>query len=76
MAVAITKDNLFRQVARMSATTKAGMTDLAVRSILDAETSLRDAKTARLRSARLEREAQIAASQQLPKPRSVKARRK
>lgn len=76
MAVAITKDNLFRQVARMSATTKAGMTDLAVRSILDAETSLRDAKTARLRSARLEREAQIAASQPVPKPRPVKARRK
>lgn len=60
MAMAITKTNLFRPVTRISATTRAGMTDLAVRSILEEEANRREAKTALLRKARLEQEAQIA----------------
>lgn len=50
----VTKQTLFRP-SRMES--KADATTTAARSIIDSETSARDAKVARLRKARLDREA-------------------
>lgn len=57
MAETITKDNLFRTV-RPGSQTKADLTDSAARAIMKAEADSREAKTQRLRQARLEMEAQ------------------
>lgn len=62
MAKSITRNNLFQQMIRTPATAKAVMTDDAVRKIVEVETADRDAKTARLRKARLEFEAREASS--------------
>ena len=56
MSRVITQDNLFRPV-RSKAETKAEITDQTARSIVGAEAERRDAKTARLRKARLASEA-------------------
>jgi hypothetical protein len=72
MSAIITKDNLFRP-ARSKAETKADITDSAARAIIDAEAEKREAKTERLRKARLKMEAeQAAASDAAPekKPRA------
>ncbi|WP_028032350.1 hypothetical protein [Chelativorans sp. J32] len=71
----VTKDNLFRKKGT-SAENKAATTDKAFREIIEAEARSREAKTARLRNARLEHEAQqasIAPANEKPK-RSSKAR--
>jgi hypothetical protein len=57
MAEPITKDNLFRTV-RSGPQTKADLTDSAARAIMKAEADSREAKTQRLRQARLEMEVQ------------------
>jgi copper oxidase (laccase) domain-containing protein len=57
MAETITKDNLFR-AARPGPQTKADLMDSAARAIMKAEADSREAKTQRLRQARLEMEAQ------------------
>lgn len=69
MAETITKDNLFR-VARPGPKTKADFTDSAARTIIKAEADSREAKTQRLRLARLEMEAQ----QPEPAPTNTKRR--
>ncbi|WP_159586595.1 hypothetical protein [Chelativorans xinjiangense] len=56
MTQAITKDTLFRPT-RPNAATKADITDRTARAIIDAEAARREAKTERLRQARLEMEA-------------------
>ncbi len=64
MSSAITEHNLFKP--RPSRTeTKADVTSHVARAIVGAETERREAKTARLRQARLENEARLAA---LPLP--------
>lgn len=64
----ITEHNLFRPVRAKS--TKADITDHTARAIIDAEAERRDAKTARLRAARLAKEAVL-----IPAPSPVKRRR-
>lgn len=56
MTAIITKDNLFR-ATRSKAETKAQVTDNAARAIIDAEVDSREAKTERLRQARMKMEA-------------------
>jgi hypothetical protein len=73
MTAIITKDNLFRPT-RSKAETKAQVTDNAARAIIDAEADSREAKTERLRKARLKMEAEQAESAE-PKP-EKKARAK
>ncbi|WP_163271287.1 hypothetical protein [Chelativorans alearense] len=70
MTQAITKDTLFRPT-RPNAATKADITDRTARAIIDAEAARREAKTERLRQARLEMEAQ----QPKPAPAKAKARK-
>lgn len=72
MSRVITQDNLFRPV-RSKAETKAEITDQTARSIVGAEAERRDAKTARLRKARLDSEAKAAAAETPAKPRSKTA---
>ena len=55
----LTKDTLFKP-ARSKAETKAEITDRTVREILDDEVAKRRAKTAKLRAARLAKEAEDA----------------
>jgi len=62
----VTKDNLFRKKGT-SAENKAATTDKAFRDIVEAEARSRDAKTARLRQARLEKEAQEPVVPEKPK---------
>lgn len=69
MAVAITKDNLFRS-APTPPRSKAELTDSASRAIIQAEADTREAKTRRLRQARLQMEARQ------PKPAPAKGRGK
>ena len=52
MTKAMTEHNLFHPLQRRAAT-KADITDEAARAITNAETEQRNAKTARLRAARL-----------------------
>ncbi|MGY6707306.1 MAG: hypothetical protein ACXIVF_03180 [Rhizobiaceae bacterium] len=59
MTTILTKDNLFRPT-RSKAETKAQTTDNAARAIIDAEVDSREAKTERLRQARLKMEAEQA----------------
>lgn len=59
MSAIITKENLFRPT-RSKAETKAQITDSAARAIIDAEVDSREAKTERLRKARLKMEAEQA----------------
>lgn len=61
MAHTITKDNLFRPMPPKPQS-KAEITDSTSRAIIEAEAEKRDAKTRRLRQARLEMEALQAAS--------------
>jgi hypothetical protein len=68
MSSHITEHNLFRPVRSKS--TKADITDHTARTILEAEAERRDAKTARLRAARLAKEAVL-----IPAPSPVKRRR-
>ncbi|MCO5159919.1 MAG: hypothetical protein M9939_02195 [Mesorhizobium sp.] len=56
----VTQHNLFRP-ARSKAESKAQTTDNAARAIIDDEAARREAKTAKLRQARLEQEARAAA---------------
>ncbi|WP_113154843.1 hypothetical protein [Nitratireductor sp. OM-1] len=56
MTDAITRDNLFRQVPKKPQS-KAELTDSTSRAITQAETDSRQAKTQRLRQARLQMEA-------------------
>ncbi|MCT7375215.1 hypothetical protein [Chelativorans salis] len=67
MTQAITKDTLFPPT-KPNAATKAEITNRTARAIIDAEAARRDAKTERLRQARLEMEAGQ------PKPAPAKAR--
>jgi len=62
----VTKDNLFKKKGT-SAENKAATTDKAFREIIDAEARSREAKTARLRQARLEKEAQEPVTPEAPK---------
>lgn len=71
MTGTITKDNLFRP-SGSKAETKAEITNHTARAIIAAEAELRDAKTARLRQARLASEA-VAAPPVLPKRKRGKA---
>lgn len=68
----ITRHDLFRPKPS-KAETKADITDHAARAIIDAEAERREAKTARLRQARLEAEARLAAGEAPAKPRRAKA---
>ncbi|EZQ12916.1 hypothetical protein CF98_30650 [Halopseudomonas bauzanensis] len=63
----ITRDNLFR-APKSRADTKADLTDQTARAIVDAEVEGREAKTARLRQARLEMEARSAQEPSPAKP--------
>lgn len=56
MTSIVTKETLFRP-SRSKAETKAETTNYTARAIIDAEAVQREAKTARLRQARLESEA-------------------
>ncbi|MCT8990712.1 hypothetical protein NYR54_10475 [Chelativorans sp. SCAU2101] len=67
MNPAITKDTLFPP-RKTNPATRAEATDRAARAIIEEEKKQREAKTARLRQARLEMEARQ------PKPEPVKSR--
>lgn len=72
MGEMITEQSLFKPKAS-KAETKADTTTNAARTIIDAEAEKREAKTARLRQARLDQEA-LAAEQAAPaKPKRAKA---
>lgn len=71
MTGTITKDNLFRPM-RSKSETKAEITDSTARAIIGAEAERREAKTAKLREARLASEERDAASPPA-KPRARKA---
>lgn len=60
MVKSLTKDTLFKP-QRLTAATKAEITKQASHDLVQSETDRRNAKTARLRQARLEMEAQKAA---------------
>lgn len=68
----ITQHNLFKP-RPSKAETKADITDHAARAIIGVETERREAKTARLRQARLDAETKQAASAPPTKPRRSKA---
>ncbi|MEO1701639.1 MAG: hypothetical protein AAFR71_06250 [Pseudomonadota bacterium] len=55
--------------------TKAEITNRAARAVIDAETQSREAKTAKLRRARIENEKRIAASPDAAKPKPAKTSR-
>jgi hypothetical protein len=67
----MTQHNLFKP-ARSKAESKAQTTDNAARAIIGDEAARREAKTAKLRQARLESEAKAAAE---PAPAKAKAKR-
>ena len=67
----INRHNLFR-APKSKAATKADLTDRTARAIVDAEVDRREAKTARLRQARLEMEAK--ASEETPPAKPPRAR--
>ncbi|MFN4272591.1 MAG: hypothetical protein ACK4F5_07245 [Aliihoeflea sp.] len=75
MSAIITKENLFRPT-RSKAETKAQITDNAARAIIDAEVDSREAKTERLRKARLKMEAEQAASAEPPPEKKTRAKAK
>ena len=72
MSSIITEHDLFRPKPS-KAETKADITNHAARTITGAEAERREAKTARLRQARLEAEAALAAAPPPAKPRRAKA---
>lgn len=72
MSRSITKDTLFTPKAS-KAETKADITNHAVRTIIRDEAARREAKTAKLRQARLENEAKQAAVPAPVKLRQTKA---
>lgn len=67
MSAAITEKSLFKPKA-----SKADTTDRTARDIIMAEAQRQEAKTARLREARLEREATSVAEEMPAKPRKAK----
>ncbi|RIK85098.1 MAG: hypothetical protein DCC69_10690 [Hyphomicrobiales bacterium] len=67
----ITEHNLFKP-RPSKAETKADITDQAARTIIGDEAARREAKTARLRQARLENEARLSAAKAPAKPRRAK----
>ena len=73
MPKTVTKDNLFAP-SRSKAETKADITDSAARAIIEAERVRQDAKTARLREARLAMEAEAAAAEPTAQPKPRKRR--
>ena len=68
----INRHNLFRP-ATSKADTKAGLTEQTARAIIQAEVESREAKTARLRQARLEMEAKTSTEPAPARPSSAKA---
>lgn len=74
MDSAIPAANLFKP-RQSKAETKADTTDHAARAIITAEAERRDAKTARLRQARLEREAMQPPAAAPARPRSSNSRK-
>ena len=75
MSAIITKDNLFRP-SRSKAETKAQVTDNAARAIIDAEVDSREAKTERLRQARMKMEAEQAANEEAAPAKKTRAKAK
>ena len=71
MSGTITEHNLFRP-RPSKAETKADVTDHAARTIIEDEAARREAKTARLRQARLESEAKLSTAKAPAKPRRTK----
>lgn len=76
MTSTITQSNLFKP-RPSKAETKADITDHAARAITDAEIERREAKTAKLRQARLEKETMAAAQEiaEAPRPKPAAKRR-
>lgn len=68
----LTEHNLFKP-RPSKAETKADITDRAARTIVDDEAARREAKTAKLRQARLENEAKLATMETPAKPRRAKS---
>jgi len=75
MTAIITKDNLFRPT-RSKAETKAQVTDNAARAIIDAEVDSREAKTERLRQARMKMEADQAETSEAAPAKKTRAKAK
>ncbi len=75
MTAIITKDNLFR-ATRSKAETKAQVTDNAARAIIDAEVDSREAKTERLRQARMKMEADQAETAEAAPAKKTRAKAK
>lgn len=75
MSGTITEHNLFKP-RPSKAESKADITNHTARAIIGAEAERREAKTARLREARLEKEATRAAEPSSPKRRLAVARRR
>lgn len=71
MSAVVTKDNLFRP-NRSQAEKKADVTNRTARAMIEAEVESREAKTARLRKARLAMEAARPPTPVKPKTRSGK----
>ena len=71
----LTEHNLFKPKTS-KAETKADVTDTAARAIIGEEAKRREAKTAKLRQARLDQEAQLAAVTEPQKPRAVRKTKK
>ncbi|MDW6026680.1 hypothetical protein SAZ10_33505 [Mesorhizobium sp. BAC0120] len=72
MSRSIAEHALFK-LRPSKAEAKAGVTDHAARTIIDDEAARREAKTARLRRARLENEAKLAAAAAPARFRPIKA---
>jgi hypothetical protein len=68
-----TTDHIFSRPLRSKSETKADMTDHHARAIIEAEAALREAKTARLRKARMENEAKPAVTQPAEQRRAKRA---
>lgn len=67
----ITEHNLFKP-AKSKSENKAEVTDRTARSIIEAEAERREAKTTRLRRARLEQAQKLSTGQTVIKPRRAK----
>lgn len=72
MNIATTREALFKP-SRPTAETKAEITNRTARAMIDAEAERREINTAKLRQARLEKEALMAAEPEPVKARRVKA---
>lgn len=76
MTQPLTEQTLFKPQPSNKAQTKADMTDSAARAIIGEEARRREEKTARLREARLAREAAEAEAEAAAKPAIAPKRRK